>query len=183
MQGAVPYKDYSWVLGPLMPYYYSSIFRLFGASIQSALLGQNILILLAGMIIFLTCALLLSPSMSFIAALCYWTVRGTEFFYTYTHIGGLAALLGTILFFMKYLKEPRKKHALYGYLCILLLIFVRLNIGVATLFIFSVFLYVADQLICCQQLALPYDYSRWSDSEQTGARYLRYVDLGSGSCR
>ena len=59
MEGALPYKDYSWLYGPLMPYYYSIFFHLGGISIQSVLLGQFLLIILTGIFIFLACSVFL----------------------------------------------------------------------------------------------------------------------------
>jgi len=53
-------------------------------------------------------------------------------------------MLGVILFFMKYLKAPQKKYAFGGYFCVLILLFVRLNIGVAVLLTYCIFLLLAD---------------------------------------
>src|SRR3989338_668613 len=96
LDGALPYRDYSWLFGPLMPYYYSACYLLGGISIQSVLLGQGLLILLAGILIYLICAAFLPPALSFVCAFWYWSYRGTEFFYTYNHIGVIVAILVAI---------------------------------------------------------------------------------------
>ena len=145
MQGAMPYRDYSWVLGPLMPYYYSVFFTIFGVSAQSALLGQTFLAFIIGITLYLTCSLFLSRPLSFIVALFYWTFRGTEFFYTYVHIGGLAALMATIYFLLKYLKNNRAVHIYAGFLCLFILMLIRLNIGISSLVGFLACLSLIDK--------------------------------------
>ena len=104
MEGAVPYRDYFWLFGPLMPYYYVVFYKLFGVSIQSVLLGQNILILLIGIVIYWSCALFLSPALSFVCATWYWALRDMEFFYTYNHTGGILMLVLTLYFLFQYIK-------------------------------------------------------------------------------
>jgi len=144
MTGALPYRDFSWVFGPLMPYYYSIFYYLFGISIQSVLLGQNFLILLAGIFIFLACATFLSLPMSFLAALAYWTFRGAGFYFTYSHTGGLVAILGSVAFLLKYIKKPDQKYVFAGYFCIFLLLLIRLNMGIAVIIVFTSFLLISD---------------------------------------
>lgn len=142
MEGALPYRDYSWLYGPLMPYYYSIFFHLGGISIQSILLGQFLLILLAGIFIFLICSVFLSPTISSVCALWYWSFRGTEFFYTYNHIGGVVAMLATLYCLFKYIDQKRSVHVWAGFISIFLLMLIRLNMGVVFLiaFVFSLLL-------------------------------------------
>jgi len=56
-EGATPYRDYWWQYGPLMPYYYSVFFKIFGVSIQSVLIGRAVLVFLSGMGIYALTAL------------------------------------------------------------------------------------------------------------------------------
>src|SRR3989338_9208935 len=93
MEGAVPYRDFSWLFGPLMPYYYSVFYFLGGVSIQSVLAGYGLLVLLTGILIYLACSVFLSPAISFTCAIWYWGFRGIEFFYPYNHSGGLLAIV------------------------------------------------------------------------------------------
>ncbi len=43
LRGETPYKDFWWVYGPFMPYYYAVFLKLFGPAISSILLGYGIL--------------------------------------------------------------------------------------------------------------------------------------------
>ncbi|MBI5150251.1 MAG: glycosyltransferase family 39 protein [Candidatus Omnitrophica bacterium] len=146
VDGALPYKDYSWLFGPLMPCYYSVFFRLFGTSIQSVLIGQNLLIWSCGMLIYATCAVFLSPVISLIAALWYWAFRGAEFFYAYNHTGGLLAILATVYFLFRYLKQPRLPYAAAGFAATGLLTLIRPNMGIAVLAAFFISLCLAETL-------------------------------------
>ena len=126
MEGALPYRDFSWLFGPLMPYYYSLSYILNGVSIQSVLLGQNILILLAGVFVYLSCSVFLPPSLSFVCAFWYWSFRGTEFFYTYNHIGGLVALLAALYCIFQYIRQNRRVYIYGGFISSFLLMLIRL---------------------------------------------------------
>src|ERR1700684_984460 len=50
-RGELPYKNFWWVYGPLMPYYYGLFFKIFGTQISSMLLGKLILRILGGMLL------------------------------------------------------------------------------------------------------------------------------------
>jgi len=53
-EGALPYKDYFWNYGPLMPFYYAFFIKVFNPGIQSVLLGQNVLNFISGILVYLT---------------------------------------------------------------------------------------------------------------------------------
>ena len=144
MEGAVPYRDFSWLFGPLMPYYYSIFYSLGGVSIQSVLLGQMLLVLLTGVFIYLTCSVFLSPSVAFACALWYWGFRGMEFFYTYNHIGGLLAMIASLYCLFRYIRDSKLGHAYAGFVCIFLLAMIRLNMGLAILAGYVLSLYITD---------------------------------------
>src|ERR1700733_9505742 len=40
----LPYKDFWWVYGPIMPYYYGLFYKIFGLHITSILLGRALLL-------------------------------------------------------------------------------------------------------------------------------------------
>ncbi len=144
MEGALPYRDYSWLFGPLMPYYYIIFYRLFGVSIQSVLLGQNILILLIGLVLYLCCTIFISPSLAFVCATWYWAYRGVEFFYTYNHAGALLFLVTALYFILKYIRKPKRKFVLLGSLSVLMILLIRVNLGVSTLAAFFTSLLIID---------------------------------------
>ena len=43
LDGQLPYRDYWWVYGPLMPFYYSLFLKFFGIQVPSILLGKIVL--------------------------------------------------------------------------------------------------------------------------------------------
>ena len=49
-RGELPYRDFWWVYGPLMPYYYGLFFKIFGVHISSMILGKLILRILGGIL-------------------------------------------------------------------------------------------------------------------------------------
>jgi hypothetical protein len=153
MEGAVPYRDFSWLFGPLMPYYYSIFYYLGGVSIQSVLLGQMLLILLTGIFIYLACSVLLSPAVAFACALWYWGFRGVEFFYTYNHSGGLLAMIATLYCLLRYIRDNRLIHAYAGFVCVFLLSMIRLNMGLAIMAGYVVSLFLADLVLKDQTAA------------------------------
>lgn len=143
-EGGIPYKDFSTQNGPLMPYYYSLFYHLFDVSISSTLLGYNFCILLTGLLIYLICSAYLDPLLSFCASLWYWAFRGTEFFYTYNHIGGIVMMLAAVYFLVRYIKGSDKKCIYFGFLSIIFLLLIRATIGLSALAAFFIFLTVRN---------------------------------------
>jgi len=144
MEGAVPYQDFSWLYGPLLLYYYSMFFKLFGVTIQTVLLGQNLLILGVGVVIFLIASAFMSPALAYIGALTYWVHRGAEFFFSYHHVGGVLVLLTILYFVFRYIQNPHMKYVYCGFIGSLLLILIRLNMGIAILVAYVSSLLIID---------------------------------------
>ena len=144
LDGALPYQDYSWLYGPFLLYYYALCYKIFGLSVQSVLLGQNLLILGVGLFIYLTGSLFMTPALSFACALWYWTYRGTEFFYSYHNIGGVLVTLITLFFTLRYLKTARSNNIYCGFLSVTVLLLIRLNMGLAILVAYAVSLILID---------------------------------------
>ena len=144
MDGAIPYQDYSWLYGPFLLYYYALCYKIFGLSVQSVLLGQNLLILAVGLFVYLIASLFMAPSLSLACALWYWTYRGTEFFYSYHNIGGVLAILVTLFFTFRYLKTTRMNNIYYGFVSVTILLLIRLNMGLAILVAYVTSLILTD---------------------------------------
>ena len=90
--GKLPYKDFWWVYGPLMPYYYALFFKIFGVHITSVLLARAFLVIACSVLLYLSAACLMAPGLAFLAA-AWFTQSRQEFFFTYNHVGGIAAEL------------------------------------------------------------------------------------------
>src|SRR5665213_178772 len=52
-RGELPYRDFWWVYGPLMPYYYGLFFKIFGTKVSSMILGKLALKVMGGLLIYL----------------------------------------------------------------------------------------------------------------------------------
>src|SRR3989338_6157650 len=67
-QGAVPYRDYWWVYGPLMPYYFAAFIKYLGSAMPVILTAKAGLDLFSALFLYLSIATLLYPAAGFIAA-------------------------------------------------------------------------------------------------------------------
>jgi hypothetical protein len=145
MDGAVPYRDFSWLYGPFFLYYYALFYQLFGVSVQSVLLGQNLLILGSTALIYLICSRFLSPALAYICALWYLSYRGMEFFFSYHHSGGLLLILLILFCIFEYIRKPARLPVFTGFAAVLLLLLTRLNLGTAFFAAFLASLLIVDQ--------------------------------------
>ncbi len=145
-EGALPYRDFTLFNGPLMLYYYSAFFHIFGVSIQSVLLAQTMIIIFVGVMMYLIASIFISPAMSFLCTLWYWAFRGIEFFYSYNHIGAIFFMLLAVYFLCQYIWDQRQIWVVLGTLCIFCLCFIRANIGISTLFSYFLCLTIIDFL-------------------------------------
>src|SRR5882724_3524336 len=85
LRGKLPYKDFWWVYGPLMPYYYAFFYKFAGGSIFSFLLGKLVLKTTCAAFFYLAAETVMAPSVAFLGAL--WFAQGQqEFFFTFNHV-------------------------------------------------------------------------------------------------
>ncbi len=143
LDGALPYRDYWWVYGPLMPFYYAFFFKVFGIYIPSVLIGKMFLNLTAGVFFFLSISLFSSSLFAFVATLWFWTYN-PDFFFTYNHAGGIAASLGVIYCALRYIHSPRRPFFILGLAGIWILSFIKINIGIFTLASFMTAIMMTD---------------------------------------
>ncbi|MBF0479303.1 MAG: glycosyltransferase family 39 protein [Candidatus Omnitrophica bacterium] len=136
-QGGLPYRDFTHLFGPLMPEYYALMFKLFGVKIQSVLLGQNILIVLNGFLVYQICRQFGTNFFAYTFSLMYWGFRDIEFFYTYNHTGGLTAILLLVYALIRYLNSYEIRYLYVGFFSSTLLMLIRLNMGIAFWFGFG----------------------------------------------
>ena len=109
--GKLPYKDFWWVYGPLMPYYYGLFFKIFGVHMTSVFLGRALLVVMCSAFFYLSAACIMSPGLAFLAA-AWFTQCRQEFFFTYNHIGGIAAELVILWCLLSYIRTD--PCAIYG---------------------------------------------------------------------
>src|SRR6185295_16896930 len=82
LQGNIPYQDFYWPYGPLMPFYYALFFKLFGVKLFSVLLGRVVLNIISGLLIFAGLSLFFPPVFSILGAAWFWSFA-PEFTYTF----------------------------------------------------------------------------------------------------
>ena len=109
-RGELPYKDFWWVYGPLMPYYYGLFFKIFGTKISSMILGKLLLRILGGILICLAMMEVSSEIAAFLCA-CWFMLFHQDFFFTYNHIGGIAMILGVVFCLLSYIQKNSSKAA------------------------------------------------------------------------
>ncbi|MCB9771690.1 MAG: hypothetical protein H6754_04010 [Candidatus Omnitrophica bacterium] len=143
LHGQMPYRDYWWVYGPIMPYYYALFLKIFGIAIPSVLIGKIVLTVLSGVFIFLSLSLFIPTLFAFMAAMWFWMYQ-PDFFFTYNHIGGIFCLTGITFALFSYIKQPRTKFLYFGLFFVLLLAMVKVNFGIAALFVFIAFYRLYD---------------------------------------
>jgi hypothetical protein len=130
--GKLPYKDFWWVYGPLMPYYYDLFFKIFGVHITSVLLGRALLVIVCSAFFYLSAACLMFPGLAFLAA-AWFTQSRQEFFFTYNHIGGITAELIICWCLLSYIRMGAMRYLWIALLGDFVLGLVKINFGLAGL--------------------------------------------------
>ena len=130
--GKLPYKDFWWVYGPLMPYYYGLFFKIFGVHLTTVLLGRALMAILLSVFFYLSATCLMSPALSFLAA-GWFTQSRQEFFFTYNHIGGIAAELVICWCLLSYIQIASIRYLWIALIADFVLGLVKINFGLAGL--------------------------------------------------
>jgi len=130
--GKLPYKDFWWVYGPIMPYYYGLFFKIFGVHITSVLLGRAVLVVACAVFFYLSAACLMPPWLAFIGA-SWFTQSRQEFFFTYNHIGGIVMELVIAWCLLSYIRNAALRYLWIALLAAFVLALVKINFGLAGL--------------------------------------------------
>mgnify|MGYP003392864804 CR=1 FL=1 len=145
LRGEIPYKDFFWFYGPLMPYYYAVFFKLFGTQITSILLGKMVLNIACGTLCFLAVCEIFSPAAAFAASL-WWMCFQQDFFFTYDHVGGVTLILAGIWMHFAYIRHSRIGSAYAALGLVFLLGLVKINFGVIALLMTILIVNVFDRV-------------------------------------
>jgi len=132
LRGEVPYKDFWWVYGPLMPYYYGLFFKFLGTQVPSVLLGKAMVNIAAGAFFFLAFSRLFSAPAAFTAAL-WFMVFHDDFFFTYNHAGGMAAMMAVVWMHCAYIKTGRFNYAWGALVPVFILGLIKINFALVAL--------------------------------------------------
>ena len=142
-RGELPYKDFWWVYGPLMPYYYGLFFKIFGTQMSSMILGKLILRALGGILIYLGLMEVSSTTAAFLCA-CWFMLFQQDFFFTYNHLGGIVMILGVAFCLLSYIKKSSPKAAWGALGFIFALCLIKINFGLAALAVCVITVGVSD---------------------------------------
>ncbi|MBI5024871.1 MAG: hypothetical protein HZC18_07755 [Candidatus Omnitrophica bacterium] len=133
LKGHLPYRDYWWVYGPLMPYYYGLCFKILGVHIPAVLTGKALLALVSSLFVYLALTAALVPAgLAFIGAM-WFLLFFPEFFITYNHVGGTVLLSALTYLTIQYFRQPKTIFLYLGLLCAVVLALVKINFGLAAL--------------------------------------------------
>ncbi len=145
LHGELPYTDYHWFYGPLMPFVYGGFCGVFGCQMSSVILCKLFLTLLAAAFFFLAVSELCAPLTAFVA--CVWfLVFYPEFFFTYNHIGGIAMILAVLWAMFAYLRTSRLCYAFLGLLGCFVLALIKVNFGVMATGMCALGVFLTDRL-------------------------------------
>ncbi|MDO8580132.1 MAG: hypothetical protein Q7S13_01465 [Candidatus Omnitrophota bacterium] len=145
LQGDLPYKDFWWVYGPLMLYYYAFFYKILGVHISSILIGQNILTAASTLLFFRILMTRLPAGLSLLGAL-WFILFSQSFFFTFNHIGGITAILFITLMIFSYIRRPQMIYLIWGLVGVLLLNLIKINFGLIALFCLVISAFLTDRL-------------------------------------
>lgn len=131
-RGELPYRNFWWVYGPLMPYYYGLVFKIFGTKISSILLGKALLRILCGALICLGLMQVTSMAAACLCA-CWFMLFQQDFFFTYNHLGGIAMVMGVAFCLLSYIQKHSLKAAWGALGFVFILCLIKINFGLAAL--------------------------------------------------
>jgi hypothetical protein len=132
LEGQEVYRDYWWVYGPLMPYYYAGFYKMFGMNMLSILLARAILLLCSSTLVYLILSTVTSPFLSFLGALWLLTFNN-DFYFTFNHVGGIVMILANVYAAFLYMRNQNTIYLFAGLGAIFLLCLIKINFGVSTL--------------------------------------------------
>ncbi len=132
IRGEMPYKDFWWVYGPVMPYYYGLCNLLFGTKISAVFLGKLFIEITLGVFFYLGMARFMPAYLACIGAIWFLQSR-LEFFFTINHIGGIACALGVAYCLFSYLRQAQVRYLWLGLMASFVFMLIKINFGLASL--------------------------------------------------
>lgn len=132
MQGKVPYQDYWWVYGPLMPYFYAISLKILGISVSSILVAKSFLQMGAGLLLYLGLRSIIHPAFAYLGAAWFWVFH-EGFFFTHNHAGGILLIIGCVYGLLRYIRRSHVQDLWWALACAFILSFVKVNFGLTAL--------------------------------------------------
>jgi hypothetical protein len=132
LRGDLPYRDYWWVYGPLMPYFDAGTIKVLGTTVHSFLWGRLFWHILGGVFFYLTLSLHVPAIWAWIGTLWFWLFM-PDFFFTYNHVGGIAMVMLVTYGVCAYVATRHTISLHFALVGILLLCLIKINFGIAAL--------------------------------------------------
>lgn len=128
-KGNLPYVDFNWIYGPLSLILYGMVFKLFGPSIQNAVIFWNILFIINIYLLYFFVRSFSHSTLSFLAGLSLLFFYGFPIL-IFNHVLGVTFVLISLYFVFKFLKT--EKNIFIYLLCLssIFLVLTKQNIGV-----------------------------------------------------
>jgi hypothetical protein len=132
LRGKMPYQHFSWVYGPLMPYYLAALYKIFGTSIQTLIFAKIICRLATGVFFYLTARTILPRSLALMSTFWVWTFY-RDFLYTINHTLGVVFMTAACCAIMFYWHRNQTRYLWAGLTACFLLTLTKLNFGFGSL--------------------------------------------------
>ncbi|MEI6438321.1 MAG: hypothetical protein WCO69_06200 [Candidatus Omnitrophota bacterium] len=144
LHGDVPYQDYWWVYGPIMPYYYAVADFVLGVNMVSILSAKALLTLVSGLFIFLTLETL-SGGFCALAGAAWFFAFGRDFFFTFNHAGGIACIAVLMYCVARYIATRHDDWLWTGLVTAFILAMVKVNFGIVAIPVVLLTAFLADR--------------------------------------
>lgn len=129
-EGGLPYIDYNWIYGPLMPFYYGLLFKILSPSILIASVGWYFIFTLAIVMFYITVRDSFNSLIAFIATLLFVVYHGF-YYHTFNHVGGTLIIIAILFCFIRFIRTEEIKYLHLTSLCLVLLGLIKFNMLLA----------------------------------------------------
>ncbi len=144
LHGEIAYKDYWWVYGPLMPFYFALFMKILGVSISSVLVGKAVLTFSTGLLIYLALARTTQPIAALLGSVWFF-ILSRDFFFTYNHAGGILCVSAIAAILLTYIKSRRHSLLWAANVIAFILCFIKINFGFTGFIITAFTAFIVDR--------------------------------------
>ena len=146
LRGELPYHDFWWVYGPLMPYVYSLFYKVLGVSITSLIICKLAFKILAGLMLFLGLRYVISIPSAVMAG--FWFILfGQDFFFTYNHSAGIAFSMMALWGALAYLRNANQIRITLALIACAITCLIKVNFGLTALAMVLFTVFISDHFV------------------------------------
>lgn len=129
-EGKLPYVDYNWIYGPLMPFYYGLLFKILSPNILIASAGWYFIFTLAIIMFYITVKDSFNPLIAVITTILFVVYHGF-FYHTFNHVGGSLVIITILFCFIRFIRTEEIKYLHLTSLCMVVLGLIKFNMLLA----------------------------------------------------